>query len=152
MFHDAHSLTISTSSAEAVAAFDRTINGYLKYRADTAEHLGRTIAADPEFGLAHCVKGYFTMLSYKQANVPIVAEAARTARQHATKATVREQKHVAALEAWIAGDLNRMLSIWESIRKLFYERRRWQRAAGNKNSYSKNLLRALGQCSGNSEE
>ena len=115
MFHDAHSLAISTSSAEASAAFDRTIIGYLKYRADTAEHLGRAIAADPEFGLAHCVKGYFTMLSYKQANVPIAAEAARTARQHATKATVREQKHVAALEAWIAGDLNRMLSIWENI-------------------------------------
>ncbi len=115
MFHDAHGLAISTSSAEAVAAFDRTINGYLKYRADTPEHLGHTIAADPEFGLAHCVKGYFTMLSYKQANVPIAAEAAQMARQHATKATVREQQHVAALESWIAGDLNRMLSIWETI-------------------------------------
>ena len=55
------------------------------------------------------------MLSYKQANVPIALEAARAARRLAAKATPREQAHVAALDAWIAGDLDRALGVWEQI-------------------------------------
>jgi tetratricopeptide (TPR) repeat protein len=112
---DIHGLPISTSSADAGAAFDRTVLGYLKYRADTPEHLRGTLAADPEFGLAHCLKGYFAMLSYKQANVPIAAEAARTARRLTVTATARERAHVDALDAWVVGDLDRMLTVWEAI-------------------------------------
>jgi tetratricopeptide (TPR) repeat protein len=112
---DIHGLTISTVSAEAGAAFDRTVLGYLRYRADTADHMAATIAADPEFGMAQCLKGYLTMLSYRQANVPAAAAAARTARDLTAHASAREQAHVSALDAWVARDLERMLSIWEAI-------------------------------------
>src|SRR4029077_3219415 len=102
MPQDLHGLPITTSP-EAGAAFDGTVLAYLKYRFDAPEHLKRTLAADPEFALAHCLKGYFTMLSYKQANVPMAVEAARIARAHGAHATPRERAHVDALEAWIAG-------------------------------------------------
>jgi tetratricopeptide (TPR) repeat protein len=114
MPHDVHGLPISTS-ADAGAAFDRTVLAYLKYRVDTPDHLRQTLAADPDFGLAHCLKGYFAMLSYKQANVPVAAEAAHAARQFSATATAREQAHVAALDAWVAGDLDRALAAWEAI-------------------------------------
>jgi hypothetical protein len=112
---DIHGLPITASSAEAGAGFDRTVLAYLKYRADTPDHLARTLAADPEFGLAHCMKGYLAMLSYKQANVPTATEAARAARSLVARATARERAHVGALEAWIAGDLDRALAVWEGI-------------------------------------
>ena len=112
---DAHGLTISTASAQAVAAFNDTIAAYLKYRADTPEHLERLIAADPELGLAHCLEGYFALLAYKQTVVPAAIEAAKAARALTVSATAREQAHVAALEAWIADDLDRTLAIWEEI-------------------------------------
>ena len=115
MLRDQHGLTISTSSIEAATSFDRTVLAYLKYRADTPQHLARTLAADPAFGLAHCLTGYFAMLSYKLANVPVAAEAARTARAMAVKATARERAHVEALDAWIAGDIDRTLTIWDDI-------------------------------------
>ena len=115
MHADMHGLPISTASPSAAAAFDRTVAGYLKYRADLAPRLGETLGADGEFGLAHCLKGYFAMLSYKQANVPMAAEAAHAARRFTAHATAREQSHVAALEAWIAGDLDRALGAWEQI-------------------------------------
>ena len=91
MLQDQHGLPLSTSSIEAAVSFDRTILGYLKYRTDTPQHLARTIAADPDFGLAHCLAGYFAMLSYKLANVPLAAEEARTARFTTAKATARER-------------------------------------------------------------
>jgi tetratricopeptide (TPR) repeat protein len=114
MAHDLHGLPITTSP-EAGAAFDRTVLAYLKYKFDAPEHLKRTLAADPEFALAHCLKGYFAMLSYNQASVPRAAEAARIARAHSANATSRERAHVDALDAWIAGDLDRMIAVWEQI-------------------------------------
>ena len=70
MLQDQHELALSTSSTEAAASFDRTILAYLKYRTDTPQHLARTFAADPEFGLAHCLAGYFAMLSYNLGQRP----------------------------------------------------------------------------------
>src|SRR5215471_12850653 len=114
MPQDLHGLPITTSP-EAATAFDRTVLAYLKYKVDAPEHLKRTLAADPKFVLAQCLKGYFAMLSYNQASVPRAVEAARSARAHSAEATSRERAHVDALEAWIAGDLERMIAVWEAI-------------------------------------
>jgi tetratricopeptide (TPR) repeat protein len=115
MRHDIHGLPISTASDRSAAAFNHALDGYLKYRADAGARVAALLAADGEFGLAHCLKGYFAMLSYKQANVPVAIEAARMARRYSANATRREQTHVAALDAWIAGDLDRALGVWEEI-------------------------------------
>src|ERR1043166_2356375 len=114
MPHDLHGLPLTTSP-EAGEAFDRTVVAYLKYKFDAPEHLKRTLAADPEFALAHCLRGYFAMLAYNQARVPAAAGAARVARTHSAKATSRERAHVDALEAWVAGDLDRTIAVWEAI-------------------------------------
>jgi tetratricopeptide (TPR) repeat protein len=115
MYQDFHGLPISTASAQAAAAFDRVTLGYLKYRADLPARMSELFAADGELGLAHCLKGYFAMLSYKQANVPVAIEAMGMASRLSAKATPREQAHVAALAAWTAGDLDRALAVWEGI-------------------------------------
>jgi tetratricopeptide (TPR) repeat protein len=115
MRHDLHGLPISTASPQAADAFDHALSGYVKYRADAAARLAALLATDGEFGLAHCLKGYFALLSYKQANVPTAIEAAAAARRLSAHATTRERAHVAALEAWIAGDLDRALGVWEQI-------------------------------------
>jgi tetratricopeptide (TPR) repeat protein len=115
MHQDMHGLPISTASDEAAAAFDRAVGGYLKYRADLPVRTGQVFAADNDFGLAHCLKGYFAMLSYKQANMPTALDAVQTARRLTVKATPRERAHVAALDAWIRGDLDRALAVWEEI-------------------------------------
>src|SRR5437764_13912563 len=107
MHHDIHGLAISTASAQAAAAFDRVTLGYLKYRADLPARMSELFAADGEFALGHCLKGYFAMLSYKQANLPVALEAAQNARRFGAKATPREQAPVAALDAWICADLDR---------------------------------------------
>src|SRR4029077_13873021 len=102
MHHDIHGLPISPDSAQAVAACDRVTFGYLKYRAYLPARMSELFAAEGDFGLAYCLKGYFAMLSYKQANVPVAIEAMQTARRLTASATPREQTHVAALDAWIS--------------------------------------------------
>src|SRR5262249_11708442 len=106
---------VSPPSAEAVAAFGLAIESYLKARLDARDHLARALSADADFGLAHCLKGYMAMLLYRQAALPVAVGAARTARGLTAKATARERMHVDALDAWVTGDLDRLLAIWEEI-------------------------------------
>jgi len=115
MRHDSHGLPISTSSVDAEAAFHRCVESYLKARIDLRDHLAAMLKADPEFGFAQCLKGYFVMLLDNVRAVPIAAEAAKVARRLSEKATARERMHVDALDAWVAADLDRALAIWEEI-------------------------------------
>ena len=89
MHLDARGLPLSTASAKAAAAYDHLITGYLTQRADTPARLAALLEADPDFALAHCMKGYFAMLAFKQAVVPIAVEEARTAQSLAAGATAR---------------------------------------------------------------
>jgi tetratricopeptide (TPR) repeat protein len=115
MHLDARGLPLSTASAKAAAAFDHLVTGYLTFRADTPDRLNAVLEADPEFALAHCMKGYFAMLAYKQTVVPVGVQAARTAQSLAGGATPRERSHIAALTAWAEGELDRAIASWESI-------------------------------------
>ena len=115
MHLDNRGLPISTASAAAAAAYDHLVTGYLTYRADTPVRLDALLAADPDFALAHCMKGYFAMLGFKQAAVPVAVQEARTAQALAAGATARERSHVAALAAWSEGELDRAIGVWESI-------------------------------------
>jgi len=115
MHLDTRGLPISTASARAAAAFDHLITGYLTYRADTPDRLNAVLEADPDFALAHCMKGYFAMLAFKQAAVPAAVGEAQTAHSLAAGATQRERDHIAALSAWAEGELDRAIAVWEAI-------------------------------------
>ncbi|HME21917.1 MAG TPA: tetratricopeptide repeat protein [Acetobacteraceae bacterium] len=115
MHRDAHGLEVTVASGAAVQAFDHALAGYLSYRADMPQRMTALLEADPEFGLAHCLKGYLTMLAYKQAAVPIAAVAAADAARLTAQATPRERAHVAALRRWIDGEPDRAADIWEQI-------------------------------------
>ncbi|MDX1377011.1 MAG: tetratricopeptide repeat protein, partial [Burkholderiales bacterium] len=112
---DLHGLPITTASKAAAAAFDRTLSAYFKYRADTPKHLAAALEADEDFALGHVLRGYFMLLTFNQTQVAAAAEAARAARKNIEGATPRERQHLAALETWIAGDLDRAIGIWEEI-------------------------------------
>lgn len=115
MFHDAQGLPLSAPSEAAAQAFDSAVEAYVRNRADAAARLGDLLQVAPEFGMAHCLAGYFRMLSFRQDALPVAREAARTARQLITGRTRREQAHVAALEAWVEGAPDRAAAIWQHI-------------------------------------
>ena len=115
MQQDAQGNPLTAASAEAAAAFDGVIAGYLGYRADMPGRMAALFAADPQMPFAHLLKGILAMLYYKQAMVPVAQEAADAARGPCAHATPREQAHLAALDAWIAGTPDRAAAMWEQI-------------------------------------
>lgn len=112
---DVRGLAITAASDGAADAYDHAISGYLTFRADAGRRVGKALAADPDFALAHVLSGYFSMLSFSARQVPAARDALATARRHAPRATRREQAHVDALNHWVDGDLDRALATWNGI-------------------------------------
>lgn len=115
MLKDVRGLVVTAASEQAVNAFDHAVDGYLGYRADLPNRVAATLTADPEFGLAHCLKGYLTMASFKQAAVPMAQQALADAWRLTVSATPREHAHVAALDAWVGGEPDKAVEIWDQI-------------------------------------
>jgi tetratricopeptide (TPR) repeat protein len=115
MHMDARGLEVTAASAEAVRALDHVIDGYLGYRADIPARMAALFEADPECGMAQCLKGYFGMLSYNQANLAAARTAAAETWRLVANGTPREHAHAAALEAWTAGEPDRAAEVWNQI-------------------------------------
>ena len=115
MRQDAQGLTITVASEQAAAAFGDVVAGYLTYRADLPQRMARLLEADPEFGLAHCLRGYFAMLAFHAGKRGAAEEAAAAAERLTAGASGRERAHVAALRHWIAGEVGRAIAVWDEI-------------------------------------
>ncbi len=115
MHKDARGLTVTAASAEAVAAYDRVIDGYVSYAADIPARMAALTALDPECPMLHCLKGYFSMLGFKQALMPAARQAAVDTWQKVVAGTPREHSHAAALDAWANGSPDRAVEIWDQI-------------------------------------
>lgn len=113
MHHDAQGLPLTAASAEAAAAFDHAVDGYLHYAADAGARVKPMLAADPDAPMAQVLAGSFAMLAFRADAMPRAAGAA--ARATALQGTAREQAHAAALTAWAAGAPERALTAWEGI-------------------------------------
>jgi tetratricopeptide (TPR) repeat protein len=113
MAHDAQGNRVTLASEEAARAFDHTVEGFLKYRADTPLRLKAALKLDGEAPILHAMKAAFAMLAYKASAVPAARGALDQARS--LGGNPREQMHVAALGAWADGEQDRAIAIWENL-------------------------------------
>jgi tetratricopeptide (TPR) repeat protein len=112
---DAQGLALTTDSDAAASAFRDAVEALAKYRIDTGAKADQALAADPEFALGHCLKGYLAMLFGNRATVPRAAAAHAAGTQRAAGASTRERGHLAALAAWQGGELEAAVTAWEAI-------------------------------------
>ena len=100
MLADRYGLSLSTSSQAACDAYVEGADCILSAVAGPEVHLGRALAADPDFALAQIALARAMFLA---ARVPQARVAASRARELAIGATPREQSHVNALALAIEG-------------------------------------------------
>lgn len=117
MHHDIRGLPQTAASAEALSAFDATVEAYLGFQLATGDRLKETLALDPDMPLAHGLKGCFLLLFAKRD----LAARAEKALQDAKAAgaenglTRREADHLAALESWLDGDMEAAAACYDAI-------------------------------------
>lgn len=114
---DQRGIAYTAASQEAVERFDATMDEYVHFGTETGARLKETLAVDPEFAMAHVLRGYFMQLFC----VPALTEKAKQSlakARHAgdnSGADARERHHMDALDAWVAGDMRAALQHWEAI-------------------------------------
>jgi len=99
---DISALGVSTTSTDALAAYERGLDLFLRWRGGAVEALDAAAQADPRFVLAHCTKAY---IAWRMGRADLAIAAARQAAAVAADARhEREQSHVRAVEAMRRGD------------------------------------------------
>lgn len=117
MYQDCRGLDLTAASIDAGRHFDATVEAYLAFKANTGDHLKACFAADPTMAMAQILKGYFMHL-YATRRLDGKARAAAAAAHDSIRergATERERRHLAALDAWCAGDFTGAAAHWEAI-------------------------------------
>lgn len=115
MIRDARGLPLSTDSAEAATLFDRAVEHYLKYHADTISLVAGALGADPGFVMGHCLKGYLMLAGANPAHRSAIAASLAAAEAGAAAATPRERRHVVALSAWRRGAMGEAFAAWRAL-------------------------------------
>lgn len=115
MQKDQRGLAMTTDSGQAAQHFSTAIDRYFEYRLDTMQHVKAALAADPDFVMGHCLRGYLFMLFGTTTVYDKVREALAFCEPRAASVTPREALHIRALRAWLEGDLVRAVALWDEI-------------------------------------
>ncbi|HSE06548.1 MAG TPA: hypothetical protein VLK35_20540 [Methylomirabilota bacterium] len=98
---DSKGLAVSTSSAEAFAAYERGLDLFLRWRGGPMEALGTAVKADPGFVLAHCARA---LIAWRMGQVAAASAAHRDVMILADRVhDERERAHVEVVDALARG-------------------------------------------------
>jgi tetratricopeptide (TPR) repeat protein len=101
-YTDLKGLAVSTTSADALAAYERGVDLFLRWRSGALEALDVAAQRDPAFALAHCTRAW---IAWRMGRVDLAEIAAKQAAVRADDAhDERERDHVAAVAAMQGGD------------------------------------------------
>ena len=110
---DLAGLPVSTTSSEAVAAYERGVDQFLRWRAGAMESLDAASKADSRFALAACTRAY---IAWRMGRVDLAEPAAQQAVALADEPKhERERRHVAVVAALRRGESGTATQMLEQL-------------------------------------
>jgi tetratricopeptide (TPR) repeat protein len=110
---DLAGLTVSTTSSDALAAYERGVDLFLRWRSGAIEALDAAEKADPRFALSACTRAY---IAWRMGRVDLASAAAKQAVTLADAAHhERERLHVRAVDAMQSGDTATAYTVLDRI-------------------------------------
>ena len=110
---DSLGLTVSGASAAGVDGYQEALRGLQCFIGDPVGVLDDVVAQEPDFVMAHVLKGYLYGLSTERAARPVTQACFSAAS--GLPATEREQRHIAALGALASGNWHQAGAILEDL-------------------------------------
>jgi tetratricopeptide (TPR) repeat protein len=99
---DLKGLAVSTTTADALAAYERGVDLFLRWRSGALDALDVAAQRDPSFALAHCTRAY---VAWRMGRVDLAAAAARQATARMDDVgDEREREHVQVVAAMQRAD------------------------------------------------
>jgi tetratricopeptide (TPR) repeat protein len=112
-YYDVKGLAVSTTSADALAAWERGVDLFLRWRGGAPPALEAAVKDDPSFALAQCTRAY---VAFRMGQVDVATASARAALALADDARDdRERAHLGVVEAMERGD---QMTAWDRIARI----------------------------------
>ena len=115
MAEDERGLAFTTNSDAAADAFNAAVHSFFTWRTDVMGGLNAALAADPEFALAHAIKGLMLFSLRQPAAHGAAAKNLEAAQAAQNRCTAREKSYIAALDVSLQGDVLGAVGIYEQI-------------------------------------
>ncbi|MDA0822313.1 MAG: hypothetical protein O3C28_07805 [Proteobacteria bacterium] len=115
MLTDSRGLDITCANQQALAIYESSLLDLWNYRLRAPKILKTVFEHDPEFPMAHIVRGYILSMLESTVVRPKMLDSVVQARQSLDGSATRERLHADALEGLATGDINHACACWESI-------------------------------------
>ena len=112
---DHHPLSLTSPIPDAIQQLNQGIDGIIRWHADALSRVEAAIAADPNFAMAHAIKGLFMAGGRNRRFQTAIDTSLRQARVGQTELTHREHGYIDALAALAHGQIHRAILQYEQI-------------------------------------
>jgi tetratricopeptide (TPR) repeat protein len=112
---DCRGVPVSTDNQASLDGFERALKLLNGYFADPLAAIDRVLEPDPGFVLGHCFRASLMMISTERGAEAELRRSLEAAEALSASANERERGHMAALRAWLEGDLQRAADLYGSV-------------------------------------
>jgi tetratricopeptide (TPR) repeat protein len=112
---DCRGVPVSTDNQASLDGFERALKLLNGFFADPLAAIDKVLEADPRFVLGHCFRAGLMMISTERGAEPELRRSLEAAERLASSANDRERGHMAALRAWLEGDLQRAADLYGAV-------------------------------------
>ena len=106
---------MTLSNNLALDPYNNSVAEWLDYKITAMRTLKKAIEIDPDFCMAHCLRGYLFITFNSAAVLPAAQSALDKAEVLVDSVSPREQRHVAALRYLLDGVPNKACACWDEI-------------------------------------
>lgn len=115
MRNDIRGEPVSSSSTDAVSAYDEAVNESVLYIGDPMATCTRALELDPDLILGHTLNTMYNLLGNTRQSLPDALGPLEKSESLAGAANPRELGHIAAVRAWYEGDFAGASSHWDRV-------------------------------------
>lgn len=112
---DIRDVPTSSESRSALERLEAALGQALAMRGDPVVLLDAALAETPGFVLGHCLRAELQLLTTERSQVAPAARDVAMAEALTGAANDRERGHIAAIRAWLEGDLEQAVECWEAV-------------------------------------
>jgi tetratricopeptide (TPR) repeat protein len=115
MLTDSRGLDITCANQAALDIYESSLVDLWNYRLNAPKTLKGAFEHDPDFPMAHVLRGYIMSMLESVVVRPKMHASVEHARAHLDGSQIRERLHTDALEGLATGNTNRACASWEAI-------------------------------------
>ncbi|MDH3702137.1 MAG: tetratricopeptide repeat protein [Alphaproteobacteria bacterium] len=112
---DLRDVSYSTTNRAALDKFESAAELLHGYYNDPLAEIDAALTEDPEFVMGHCFRAGLMAISTEKAAEPELRHSLDAAEAYADRANERERGHIAALRAWLDGDIERAVEQYGAV-------------------------------------